>query len=153
MLRLQWSEQCHQTTHWAWLPRLTPFQSGAYFKDELVMVPSHSQGGRETFPAAPSSWLHCLLAGLVELHQGAHLGANGAEYDGDLYLDILFRCWMLAWINFGLRCRVLVEKTYIWSLCTKEKLQSYHLLFCSSPGTGWNHLNSSPFASTPCQWL
>lgn len=47
------------------------------------------------------------------MHQGAHLVANGAEYGGDLYLDILLRCWMLAWTDFGLRCRVLVEKIYI----------------------------------------
>lgn len=86
----------------------------AYFKDGLVMVPSHSQGERETFPAAPSAWLCCLLVGLVEMPQGADLVVNGAQYDGDVYLDVLLRCWMLAWINFGLRCRVLLEKTYIW---------------------------------------
>lgn len=92
-----------------------------YFKDGLVMVPSHSQRGKETFPAASSAWLYCLLAGLVKMHQGAHLVASGAEYGGDLYLDILLRCWMLAWTDFGLRCRVLVEKIYIWCfLCWRE---------------------------------
>lgn len=53
------------------------------------------------------------MVGLVEMPQGADLVVNGAQYDGDVYLHVLLRCWMLAWINFGLRCRVLLEKTYI----------------------------------------
>lgn len=34
------------------------------------MVPSYSQDVREAFPAAPAACLCCLLAGLVEMHQG-----------------------------------------------------------------------------------